>query len=514
MFKHPCVPHYPSLSIFARVCLLTVLLLGLMGIAPAAPVLAALPDPEPYVVADIYTGLGGSDPYYLTDVDGRLFFVAYDATHGDELWRSDGLGRSTEMVKDIYPGEFNSHPTSLTNLDGTLFFKANDGIHGEELWRSDGTTAGTVMVKDIYPGSGGSFFFYSMDWVADNGTLFFAANDGIHGEELWRSDGTEAGTVMVKDVRPGIEGSIDGNYLSMIAANGTLFFSANDGIHGEELWRSNGSEADTLLVKDINPGPNSSIWLSYLQMVNIDGTIFFNADNGACGIELWSSDGSEAGTTLVKDINPGAQHTYPNNLTVVNGALFFGATDGTNGEELWRSDGSEAGTLMVEDIYPGWSGSLNGYSDLGWLAVDDTLFFVADDGTYGMELWRSDGSEEGTSLVKDIHPGRYASIPMDLISADGRIYFSASDNPHGEELWQSDGTEEGTRLVKDIYPGSNSSRPQFLTNVGGKLYFTASNFDYYYYFFALKAISPIKDPFGIELWSLGYFTYMPVTGSK
>jgi ELWxxDGT repeat protein len=510
MQKHSHVPQYPSLSTFTRVCLLVVMLAGLMAVAPGAQVIAGPPEPEPYLVADIYTGLGGSDPYYLTAVGGRLFFVAYDEAHGDELWRSDGLGGSTELVKDIYPGKFNSHPVSLTDVDGTLFFVANDGIHGEELWRSDGTSAGTVLVKDIYTGSGGSLFYYGMDWVAANGTLFFVANDGIHGEELWRSDGTEAGTVLVKDIRPGIEGSIDVNYRSMVADGGALFFIADDGIHGEELWWSDGTEAGTLLVKDIYPGPNQSIFLPYLELVNIDGTIFFIADDGTCGNELWRSDGTEAGTGLVKNIYPDGNHSYPVNLTAVNGKLFFSANDGTNGEELWQSDGSEAGTGLVKNIFPGAGGSVSGYSDLDWIAVNDTLFFVANDGTHGLELWRSDGSEAGTTMVKDIHPGVGGSIPWDLVYVNGRIYFSAHNDPFGEELWQSDGTKEGTRLVKDIYPGSTSSHPQYLTNVGGKLFFTACNFDYYYYFLSLQKGIPIDEPFGIELWSLGYFIHMPV----
>ena len=179
MHKYPLVRRFPSLATLARACLCAALLAGVLGITSA---LAATPKPEPYLVEDIYPGIGGSEPYYLTAVGNSLFFVAIDETHGDELWRSDGTEAGTEMVKDIFPGKFNSHPENLINVNGTLFFRASDGIHGEELWRSDGTEAGTVMVKDIIPGSGGSTGIYNPDWVVFDGKIFFIANDGVHGD--------------------------------------------------------------------------------------------------------------------------------------------------------------------------------------------------------------------------------------------------------------------------------------------------------------------------------------------
>jgi len=145
------------------------------------------------------------------------------------------------------PGAAGSFPTQLTNVNGTLFFRANDGIHGEELWKSDGTAAGTMMVKDLNPGAGSS----SPGSLTNvNGTLYFAAANGINGVELWKSNGTQAGTVLVKDINAG--GSSSPQYLTNV--NGTLFFAADDGVNGSELWKSNGTAAGTVLVKDINPG--------------------------------------------------------------------------------------------------------------------------------------------------------------------------------------------------------------------------------------------------------------------
>src|SRR5262245_4874757 len=141
-----------------------------------------------------------------------------------------------------------SNPAGFTNVNGTVYFKATDPVHGEELWKSDGTTAGTVLVKDIFPGSGPSTINYLS---AMNGALFFVGQDGVHGNELWKSDGTEAGTVMVKDFVPGLA---QGAFNSFIDFNGTLFFTFSDGVNGYELWKSDGTEAGTGMVKDINPG--------------------------------------------------------------------------------------------------------------------------------------------------------------------------------------------------------------------------------------------------------------------
>ena len=94
-------------------------------------------------------------PQELANVNGTLFYQAFDPHGGYELFRSDGTSSGTYMVKDIYPGYTGSFPANLTAVGSTLFFSANDGTHGTELWKSDGTSAGTVMVSDINPGSCG-----------------------------------------------------------------------------------------------------------------------------------------------------------------------------------------------------------------------------------------------------------------------------------------------------------------------------------------------------------------------
>lgn len=450
---------------------------------------------KPVLVKDIKPGAASAEPFDLTKVNGALFFTADDATHGSELWRSDGTVRGTTVVKDINPGPSSSAPRGLTNVNGTLFFAADDGIHGHELWKSDGTAVGTTPLKEF-----GSGFRSGLGNLTNvNGTLFFVANEfnaddpdfpGA-GEELWKSDGTAAGTTLVKDINPGPGGSFP-QFLTNV--DGTLFFNANDPAHGYELWKSDGTAAGTTLVKDINPGPDDTrlqiSGSSFPQeLTNVNGTLFFGAYDGTRG-GIWKSDGTATGTTLIDFGRYGGS-----GLTDFNGTLFFDGSADMSGIELWKSDGTAAGTTLVKDIWPG-----AGSSQPRFLSnVEDTMFFNARDGTDGLELWKSDGTAAGTALVKDINPGAASSFPSDerayedlqnpLTNVNGTLFFDADDGIHGLELWRSDGTARGTTLVGDINPGAGSSFPGGvgfygeLVNLNGTLIFSADD-----------------GPHGFELW--------------
>ncbi len=168
-------------------------------------------------------------------------------------------------------------PRHLTNVNGMLYFIASDGSSGYELWRTDGTSAGTVLVRDICPGPSGASPRYLTNV---NGTLYFQASDGSSGYELWKSDGTSLGTVMARDILPGASGASP-RYLTNV--NGTLYFAASDGATALELWSTDGTSAGTIRGGDINPGPGSS---NPSNLLNVNGTLYFAANNGS-GYELW-----------------------------------------------------------------------------------------------------------------------------------------------------------------------------------------------------------------------------------
>lgn len=450
------------------------------------------------LVSNIDPGATGGGIGDLTAAGTSLYFTAQTPAAGTELWATSGTAAGTHMVRDINPGFASSLPSSLLYANSTLYFRADDGVHGGEMWKSNGTAAGTVLVKDIYPGangSGASGFAYLA------GAIYFSANDLTHGTELWKSDGTTSGTALVRDINTRPAGSSTGP----VVQYGTLgFFSGNDGIHGQELWETDGTAAGTMMVADIAPGAASSspteLTAAYnglyfvaagrlyktdgtaagtvqvngvsnpASLTSINGLLAFTGSDSN-GLGLWLTDGTAQGTTLLRYFT--APGIAVDDLTKVESTLYFAADDGINGTELWRSDLTPAGTVMVDDINPGAAGS--GPWDI--TDVNGLAFFIANDGVHGYELWVSDGTAQGTAMAADINPGAGDAQIQSLVYFDGVAIFSANDGTSGQELWRSDGTPQGTYLLADIEPGPAGSSPVDLTVAGGYLYFRATGPD-------------------------------------
>jgi ELWxxDGT repeat protein len=332
------------------------------------------------------------------------------------------------------------------------------------------------LIKEINPG-----MFDGSDPVLlteFGSSVFFSADDGQHGRELWRTDGSEATTVLFKDIKPGSFGSFP-SWLTVCA--GKLFFIADDGINDFELWVTDGSQAGTAMVAAVHEiaSPSSPKHLTCLADL---GIVVFSAFDIGRGWELWRSDGTAAGTEVVKDIQPGPGSSGPeghgtnvpglgvSTFEVRGNEIFFSADDGNVGKELWMSDGTEPGTVLVKDIYPGPSGSdIKNITNL-----NGTLYLRAlGDDAHGKEPWISDGTEPGTVLLKDIYPGPDSSVAGFFTGVGGVVVFSACDSTTGCELWRTDGTETGTVLLKDIWSGPDDSFPSSFYEFNGLLYFNA-----------------------------------------
>jgi ELWxxDGT repeat protein len=367
------------------------------------------------------------------------------------------LGQS--LVRDINQtpptlADHESWPGHFRTIGTTTFFAATSPS-GRELWKTDGTPAGTVRVRDINPamrsdGSAESSDPHSL--LVWNGTLYFVAFHPEFEWDIWKSDGSLEGTVPVHDY--------PGRPQNLTIAGGRLFSTTDGQGH---LWTSDGTSAGTRQLSVFELPPH--------DLVDVNGKLLFAARTAAAGWELWSSDGTVAGTTLVKDIQPGAASSDPQRLSVFAGMLYFEA-DAGSGRELWLSDGTTAGTQPAASIRPGYVGAQPGT----FHTVGSRTLFAKYDTAHGVELWQGDGTLAGTSLVMDVRPGPESAVSRFMVVYANQLIFMAFTDSLGGELWRSDGTPAGTQLLKDIVPGPRGSiwEPGFAV-MNGILYFPASS---------------------------------------
>ena len=351
------------------------------------------------------------------------------------------------------------------------------------------------LVKDINPGTNGSD---ASGFVRLNDVAYFRADDGTHGYELWRSDGTSDGTRLVVDLNPGLPNGFPDSITSL---NGALFFNAFDtsDFTGSKVWKSDGTAPGTILLADTFPGLTGGGTFGPPlpgTFAALDAsTTLFTALDPEGGLEPWKSDGTPAGTNRILDLHPGPEWSIPIEFTPLRDVAYFAADDSvvyhddgtaTYNRELFRTDGTPDGTYRVKDIFPGARPS----TPTDFIRYNHFVFFSADDGVHGTELWRSDGTEAGTVEVADLNPGRLSSGPQYPIIARFRpattddvpsrgvarqlLVFLADDGTHGLELFKSDGTKDGTQLIKDINP-TGDSVPLGMTEYKGRVYFSADD---------------------------------------
>ena len=447
--------------LFASLLLLLAGLWVLVGQAEAETAVThnatALPSTTVQLLKDINPGSGDGYPDDFASVDGILYFSAFDVAHGIELWRSDGTAAGTYMVKDINPGSAHSVPYNIIAYggyynDSVIYFLADSG-NGFQIWKSDGTAAGTVQA--VAPMSVPN----ALTVVGD--TLYFFADDPLYGVELWGNNGTYSGSWLVKDINPGSSSGADITQKPMALGN-KLLFIANDGVHGIELWVSDGTIAGTQLVKDIYPGTSGIGAPGYF--VGWGGLAYFAGNDGQYGDEVWQTDGTSAGTVRVASPTNSSSGYAAQILGVVNNRLYFLSS---SSPKLWTTDSTGTNISLVYDFS---TYDPNSGSAFETVLLDNRLCFNYVTGL--SNLWCSDGA---TAWQIDINPNEANDYVAGLAALNGRLYFGAGgEGFNSVELWQSDGTTAGSRMVQDINPTASADIYDMMV-VNGRLFFGADD---------------------------------------
>lgn len=381
---------------------------------------------EIYLGSSSNTAIDTKNTPSFTELNNVLYFVAEvkvnGVNRGIELLKTSGEKTNKySLVKDINAGASNASPDKLTVYNNEIYFIATTANEGRELWKTDGTETGTVIVKNINPNNSDARIG---DLIVYNNKLFFTANDGVNGDELWMSDGTETGTQMVKNIASGATNSTP---RSFITYNNKLYFTANDGNTGRELYTSDGTSAGTYLINDLNNGSDGS---HPTELTVFNNNLIFAATTASLGTELVKMNPSENISSL-GNINISGD-SNPLDLIIYNNKLFFTANDGNKGRELYSTNGFPSGTGIVADINSG----TNSSNPRNFLTYNNTLYFRADDGTLGAELWSFNDATNSASLVQDIVTGAGSSNPLPQIVYDGEMILSVDKiNDTGRELW-------------------------------------------------------------------------------
>lgn len=410
------------------------------------------------------------------------------------LWRSDGTTAGTTFVANVQLPRFSWR----CRIGNTLYFYMDNA---RELWKTDGTAAGTQLVKVLGPGFSGPL-------VAVNGLLVFGFTTAATGTELWRSDGTEAGTHMIVDLLPGA-GSGYG-YVSPQAAvqNGFFYFlgpSAPTNVPYIDwratLYRTDGTSAGTTQVLNggfepygMNAQNGRLVYRAYQPTsYTCQGTaytdytpVLMKVENDVASILKRPADVRPFG-------NPGCPlapigSTFLNTVQFVNSGsyqYFRTQTETSGGQSpgynIWRTDGTTNGTIPLTNYPANSTEGPNGNARYMWDAFSrsdysfsNLAYFPIKSDMSGVELWRSDGTAAGTSLLRDIYPSA-DSDPVVARTVNGLTYFFATDPNNGYELWRTDGTNAGTQLVQNLNPGTGGQPGSDGIALGHRFYFNGTN---------------------------------------
>lgn len=406
---------------------------------------------------------GDSDPNYFFEFQNKLLFTAKTASHGEELWITNGTTNGTFLLKDIYAGTNGSNPRFFVEYKGKVYFRANHPTYGVQLWFTDGTSEGTNLFKDLNPSGDGAEFLF----LTYKDKLYFTANDGTNGIELWATDGTPNNTLMIKNINP----TGDASVRNLTIYNDKLYFTAKSSNVGLELWESDGTTAGTLKVKTLKETGTTESAGNFIVFKN---KLYFTFNDGTNGNELWVTDGTSSGTKLFKDMYPGSGSSNPSNMIVYNDYLIFSAEVEYGSKRLCRTDGTASGTTVIKDVTPGHSTTFAA----PFVHYKGKIYFAARFSSTSIysAIYETDGTTGGTKKVIEIEEND-VSLMENLIVHKGLLYFTNTVSLYETHLWVTDGTQEGTKMITpDIYNGEYIG-PSRLTPLGNLLIFKAKYVD-------------------------------------
>jgi ELWxxDGT repeat protein len=409
------------------------------------------------LLKDIHVGQDGSDPDFKDAIlkDGVLYFTAGETGANKALFKTNGTANGT--VKLIGDNSFNVYNT-LGFIGDELLFWGGNFTDGVTLYKTNAALNAYSLVKQI---NAQSFFTYLNLKIKVGNTIYFVAEDGTHGYELWKTDGTGNGTMMVKDINPGsgnsfVVTSTEGYFAAL---GNTIYFAAGDETNGAELWKSDGTEAGTVLVKDIEPdntlGAQFGSNPGYLYAFN--GKVYFSAYRALDGREPWVTDGTANGTQLIKDLAPGA--SSPSDFIAYNNAIYFVAYANNEGYTLFKTNGTTAGTSAVRLPSAGGPESIENI-----VLFKGKLAFASNDQNGNKNIWLSDGTSAGTVKLTN-GTTTFDATGEFLLSTSNYLYFTASNNGSKNNLYRSEGTNNSVQKIgTDVNFEADYYDPLFLLN--------------------------------------------------
>ena len=431
----------------------------------------------------------------------KMFFTANSGAAGNELWVTDGTAAGTQMVKDINPGTAGSNPTYLTLIGDTVYFTADDGTDGVELWMSDGTAANTKMVADVYSGNKSSSPMLLTNF---NGKLLFWAQDIVSATDnafyMYIYDPATGNTQMISKVQGYNQGDSNYGYVVVLAKKNLAFFTSDPATSGtgQEVWVTDGTGAGTKMLKDVWPGAGASA-LQWIVNYNDSAVLwrentpigYAGADSvnytGSLDAQIWVSDGTSAGTHLLSFFdkkvatNGGGTNTqfaWAKYFPELN-AMLFRADDGTHGVELSITNGKDAaGTHQLYDVNEGTGDSW----PEDWAVYHGYVCFDANSNVYGAQPSYWDPQSQSVKLMSNVYPGGWAwcryLTTVTVAGRDSFLYSVGANATSGSELFVSNGIGNVADLVVDMGPGD--SHPNNLRNWKDALYLTYTSFPHLY----------------------------------